>query len=176
MKPQIRQLRLRFRDGRSNRTYLDGTAGKDLGRESLVPNGRVIGPIAEGGWALGSIKSGGPKHPPDRAFRLLRALLRSWCDRQVGRDEEATDAITHLPNAPAQRVHDGFTSSLTGLHEGRTAYVSADEIVSAVSTWLAELGAHIPFVEDLARAVRNGYWVVAHPIADRLSVDVAVAA
>lgn len=62
------------------------------------------------------------------------------------------------------------------LHEGRTAYVSADEIVSAVSTWLAELGAHIPFVEDLARAVRNGDWVVAHPIADRLSVDVAVAA
>ena len=60
------------------------------------------------------------------------------------------------------------------LHEGRTAYVSADEIVSAVSTWLAELGAHSPFVEDLARAVRN--WVVAHSIADRLSVDVTVAA
>jgi len=37
------------------------------------------------------------------------------------------------------------------LHEGRTAYVSADEIVSAVSTWLAELTAHSPFVEDLAR-------------------------
>jgi hypothetical protein len=62
------------------------------------------------------------------------------------------------------------------LHEGRTAYVSADEIVSAVSTWLAELGAHSPFVEDLARAVRNGDWVVAHSIADRLSVDVTVAA
>ena len=62
------------------------------------------------------------------------------------------------------------------LHEGRTAYVCADEIVSAVSTWLAELSAHSPFVEDLARAVRNGDWVVAHPIADRLSVDVTVAA
>ena len=62
------------------------------------------------------------------------------------------------------------------LHEGRTAYVSADEIVSAVSTWLAELGAHSPFVEDLARAVRNGDGVDAHPIADRLSVDMTVAA
>lgn len=153
MKPQIRQLRLRFRDGRSNRTYLDGRAGKDLGRESLVPNGRVIGPIAEDGWALGSIKSGGPKHPPDRAFRLLRALLRSW--RGV--------------STTAYQLTDR-------LHEGRTAYVSADEIVSAVSTWLAELSAHSPFVEDLARAVRNGDWVVAHSIADRLSVDVTVAA
>ena len=62
------------------------------------------------------------------------------------------------------------------LHEGRTAYVSPDGIVSAVSTWLAELGAYSPFVEDLARAVRNGDWVVAHSIADHLSVDVAVAA
>jgi hypothetical protein len=39
------------------------------------------------------------------------------------------------------------------LHEGRTAYVSADEIVSAVSTWLAELSAHSPFVEDLAHSI-----------------------
>jgi hypothetical protein len=62
------------------------------------------------------------------------------------------------------------------LHAGRTVYVSVDEIGSAVSTWLAELGARSPFVEDLALAVRNGDWVVAHSIADRLSVDVAIAA
>jgi hypothetical protein len=45
-----------------------------------------------------------------------------------------------------------------------------------VSTGLAELSAHSPFVGDLARAVRNGDWVVAYPIADRLSVDMTVAA
>jgi hypothetical protein len=62
------------------------------------------------------------------------------------------------------------------LHDRRTAYVSADGIVSTVSSWLAELGANSPFVEDLARAVQSGDWVAAHSIADRLSVDVAVAA
>ncbi len=62
------------------------------------------------------------------------------------------------------------------LHDGRMAYVSADGIVSRVSAWLAELGARSPFVEDLARAVRSGDWVAAHSIADRLSVDVTVAA
>ena len=62
------------------------------------------------------------------------------------------------------------------LHEGRTAWVSAEGIVNTVSGWLAELGARSPIVEDLTRAVRNGDWVVAHSIADRLSVDVDIAA
>ena len=62
------------------------------------------------------------------------------------------------------------------LHYGRIAYVSANGIVSTVSSWLAELGARSPIVEDLARAVRNGDWVAAHSIADCLSVNVAVAA
>jgi hypothetical protein len=62
------------------------------------------------------------------------------------------------------------------LHDGRTARVAADGIASTVSAWLAELGARSPFVEDLARAVRSGDWVTAHAIAERLSVDVAIAA
>ena len=62
------------------------------------------------------------------------------------------------------------------LHHGRTARVTAEGIASTVSGWLAELGAGSPFVEDLARAVRNGDWVVAYAIADQLSVDVTIAA
>lgn len=61
------------------------------------------------------------------------------------------------------------------LHQGRTARVTAEGIASTVSGWLAELGAGSPFVEDLARAVRNGDWVHAHSIAEALSVDVTVA-
>jgi hypothetical protein len=83
-------------------------------------------------------------------------------------------SLTHL----TRRRHPATNAyQLTDrLHEQRTAYVFAEDIVSTVSSWLAELGAHSPFVEDLARAVRNGDWVAAHSIADRLSVDVTVAA
>jgi hypothetical protein len=62
------------------------------------------------------------------------------------------------------------------LHEGRTVHVSADRIACTVSAWLAELGAHSPLVEDLARTVRDGDWTAAYAIADLLSIDVAVAA
>jgi hypothetical protein len=58
------------------------------------------------------------------------------------------------------------------LHEGRTVHVSADGIVT-VSAWLAELGAHSPLVEDLARTVCADDWTTAHAIADRLCVNVA---
>jgi hypothetical protein len=62
------------------------------------------------------------------------------------------------------------------LHEGGTVHVSADRIACTVSAWLAELGAHSPLVEDLARTVRDGDWTAAYAIADLLSIDVAVAA
>jgi len=62
------------------------------------------------------------------------------------------------------------------LHAGRTVQVSADGIVGTVSAWLAELGAHSPLVEDLARTVRTGDWPTVYAIAECLSVDVAVAA
>ena len=58
------------------------------------------------------------------------------------------------------------------LHEGRTVHVPCHEIVTTVSTWLAELGARSPLVEDLARAVGAGDWPAAYAIGDRLSVDV----
>ena len=62
------------------------------------------------------------------------------------------------------------------LHDGRTARVGAEGIPRTVSAWLAELGARSPVVDDLALAVRSGDWVTAHAIAERLSVDVAIAA
>ena len=62
------------------------------------------------------------------------------------------------------------------LHEGRTVRVCADGIISTVSAWLAELGAHNPLVEDLARTVRDGQWAAVYATADCLSVDVTVAA
>ena len=49
-------------------------------------------------------------------------------------------------------------------------------IVTTVSAWLAELGAHSPLVEDLARSVDVGDWPAAYAIGEYLSVDVTVAA
>jgi hypothetical protein len=54
--------------------------------------------------------------------------------------------------------------------------VPGHEIALTVSAWLAELGAHSPLVEDLARAAHAGDWPAAWAIGEYLSVDVAVAA
>ena len=51
----------------------------------------------------------------------------------------------------------------------------ANEIATTVSAWLAELGAHSPLVDDLARAVRAGDWPAARGISEYLSVDVSIA-
>lgn len=62
------------------------------------------------------------------------------------------------------------------LHNGRTAHVSGEDIVTTLSTWLAELGATTPMVEELATAVLAGDWPTAHALADYLSVEVTVIA
>jgi hypothetical protein len=62
------------------------------------------------------------------------------------------------------------------LHDGRTVQVPASEIVGTVSAWLAELGAHSPLVEDLARALGRADWQTAHEIGEYSAIDVAVAA
>ena len=78
--------------------------------------------------------------------------------------------------------HRGALSSMTiycvtdRLHNGRTVQVPGHEIAPVVSAWLAELGAHSPLVEDLARAARVGDWAAAYAVGARLSVDVTVAA
>ena len=61
------------------------------------------------------------------------------------------------------------------LHEGRTVDVPCHQIVTTVSAWLAELGAHSPLVEDLANSIDVGDWPTACAIGEYLSVDVTVA-
>lgn len=62
------------------------------------------------------------------------------------------------------------------LHNRRTVQVPGHEIAPIVSAWLAEVGAHSPLVEDLARAACVGDWAAACAVGDQLSVDVSVAA
>ena len=62
------------------------------------------------------------------------------------------------------------------LHSGREVCVAADKVADVVSSWLAELGAESPMVEQLSSALAAGQLAVAHDIAAYLSVDVAVAA
>ena len=61
------------------------------------------------------------------------------------------------------------------LHDGHMARVPVHEITATVSAWLADVGAHSPLVDDLARAVRIGDWPAAYALDECLSVDVAVA-
>ena len=61
------------------------------------------------------------------------------------------------------------------LHNGYIARVPVHEITATVSAWLAEVDAHSPLVDDLARAVRGGDWPAAYALGECLSVEVAVA-
>ncbi len=74
-----------------------------------------------------------------------------------------------VPTATMYRVTDR-------LHGGRTVRVPGHEIASVVTAWLAELGAHSPLVDELARAACVGDWAVAYAIGDQLSVDVVISA
>jgi hypothetical protein len=48
------------------------------------------------------------------------------------------------------------------LHGGRTVDVPAEQIATAVSAWLAKVGATSPMAQALARAVVRGDWPNAH--------------
>jgi hypothetical protein len=61
------------------------------------------------------------------------------------------------------------------LHDGHIARVSGNAIAATVSSWLADLGAQSPLVDDLARAVQHHDWPATYAIGEILSVDVAVA-
>ncbi len=62
------------------------------------------------------------------------------------------------------------------LHGGRSVRVPGHEIAPIISAWLAELGAHSPLVDELARAACVGDWSSACAIGEQLSVDVAISA
>lgn len=87
-------------------------------------------------------------------------------------------SLTHLiPSMPPVEHSPAVRYRVTDrLHSGRTAHVSADGIAATVASWLAELGADSPMVDDLVSAVRCADWPTAHALAERLSIDVAVAA
>jgi hypothetical protein len=124
--------------------------------------------------AIGNTKPG-TKAAAGAFLRPYVGYRRGWSDQEVGRNEEA--AMRSLTSLVQRRPVAATTYRLTDcLHDGRTACVSGEGIALTVSTWLADLGAHSPLVEDLARTVRDGDWTAAHAIADLLSVDVAVAA
>ena len=76
-----------------------------------------------------------------------------------------------LPRRPTTPIY-----QLTDrLHDGHMARVPAHQITATVSAWLAEVGAHSPLVNDLARAVRVGDWPATHALGECLSVEAAVA-
>jgi hypothetical protein len=105
--------------------------------------------------------------------RFRSALLAGsakWSDQLVRLIEEATMFAMHLT-----RVEKMYFIT-DRLHNGRTVQVSGRGIAPVVSAWLAELGAHSPLVEDLARAACIGDWAAACAVGEQLSVDVTVAA
>lgn len=60
------------------------------------------------------------------------------------------------------------------LHQEHKVTVPGEGIATAVSIWLAQLGAQSPIVDDLARAACAMDWPTVYSICDRLSVDVVV--
>jgi hypothetical protein len=91
-------------------------------------------------------------------------------------------SLRQVTNHLTSRQHHRGAATMTmyyvtdRLHNGRTVQVPGHEIAPVVSAWLAELGAHSPLVDDLARAARVGDWAAAYAVGDQLSVDVTVAA
>lgn len=83
------------------------------------------------------------------------------------------ECLTWHPRKSAHVVRYLLTDRL---HEGRKVQVLADQLPCTVASWLAELGADSPLVDELAKAVFAGDWPKAHAVADRLSVHIAIAA
>jgi hypothetical protein len=76
-----------------------------------------------------------------------------------------------LPRRPTPTIY-----QLTDrLHDRQMARVPAHQTTATVSPGLAEVGAHSPLVDDLARAVRVGDWPTTHALGECLSVDAAIA-
>ena len=80
-----------------------------------------------------------------------------------------------LHHWPQRRATTTIYQLTDRLHNRHIARVPAHQITATVSAWLAELGAHSPLVDDLARAVRVGDWPAAHALGECLSVEVAIA-
>jgi hypothetical protein len=119
------------------------------------------------GFRTSAAQDSAPAQPPGGALGSCPS---------VGSLRQVTNHLTSRPH------HRGARSPMTmyyvtdRLHNGRTVQVPGHQIAPVVSAWLAELGAHSPLVEDLARAARVGDWAAAYAVGAQLSVDVTVAA
>jgi hypothetical protein len=123
--------------------------------------------------------------------RVVRGWSRSSF-RRMASGARSTNCLTLIPMRKGISVggwttHAAQAKSRTGakrtatiyqlsdrLHDGRTVHLTAEEIVTTVSAWLAELGASSPLAEDLAQAVRVGDWPKAHSLGEYLGVDVTM--
>lgn len=83
-------------------------------------------------------------------------------------------AIAHWAGRGSSADHQPHFCVRDCLHEGRTVQVAGDMIADVVASWLAELDAVSPAVDDLACAVCDGDWPRAHALAARLSVEIEV--
>lgn len=62
------------------------------------------------------------------------------------------------------------------LHTEHTVLIPGNAIAATVSSWLAQLDAESPLVDDLAHAVQIGDWPTTYALGEKLSVEVAVVA
>jgi hypothetical protein len=134
----------------------------------LVPEGT-------GHWTRIDLSTHDQSTLPTVLFASSDVAIPNGLIHQVPITEEATmRSLTCLlrHEVPVARTY----KLADRLHQGRIVYVTADEIIRTVSSWLAELGAYSPLVDDLARNVRSGDWPAAYAIADHLSIEVSLAA
>jgi hypothetical protein len=61
------------------------------------------------------------------------------------------------------------------LHGRRAVDVPGERIAATVSSWLAELGADSPLIDELGLAAQRGDWPAVYALGERLSVEVMVA-
>ncbi len=85
------------------------------------------------------------------------------------------NSVTWRHHWPQRRSTTTIYQLTDHLHDGHRVRVPADKITATVSAWLAEVGAHSPLVDDLARAVSVGDWPATYALGEYLSVDVAIA-
>ena len=104
-----------------------------------------------------------------REYLGAARFVRAWSRSSLRTMKSGANSHTCTKQTPA------IYQLTSRLGDGRTVRVSADEIATAVSAWLAELGAASPLVDDLARAVRAHDWPKAHALGDYLTVEITVA-
>lgn len=105
--------------------------------------------------------------------RVAGRVVRSSLPRHLGGIRRAVRRDAQETSQAKPKHTELIYQLIDRLHAGRTAQVTAAEIVQTVSAWLSELGANSPLVEDFAHAVVAANWPQVHALGDYLSVDIA---